>query len=70
MIAAMLRRIPDMRPVAPVVKLRLVAKPAGPFRYSAETLLDIQREDREWLRSAGPLDSDWERGHVLPGERL
>jgi hypothetical protein len=56
-----------------VVRVRFAApqpvKPAGPIRYSAETLLDMQTEDREWLRSAGPLDSDWERGHVLPGER-
>jgi hypothetical protein len=56
-----------------VVRVKLAAvqavKPERPLRYSSETLLEMQRQDREWLRSARPTDSDWELGHVLPGER-
>lgn len=56
-----------------VVRVKLAAiqtvKPERPFRYNSETLLEMQRQDREWLRSARPTDSDWELGHVLPGER-
>ena len=66
--ALILWPVPDVRPVAPVVKLHLVAKPTGLFQYSAETRLDMQRQDREWLRSARPTDSDWDLGHVAPGE--
>ena len=67
--ALLLGFISDTRPPAPVVKLRLVPKPERPFCYSADTRLDMERQDREWLRSARPTDSDWERGHIVSTER-
>jgi len=44
--------------------------PAGPqFHYNPETRRDIERQDREWLRSARPTDSDWGLAHAAPEER-
>lgn len=35
-----------------------------PLRYEPETQLDLDREYREWLRSARSADSDWEVSHA------
>jgi len=44
--------------------------PAGPgLRYSAETRLAIEREDRTWARCTRPTDSDWGVFHAPLDER-
>lgn len=36
------------------------------LHYSRETRLEMAREERDWMRSVWPGDSDWSLVHIQP----